>query len=84
MAYSPLGSTGGPLFTAEPVVKIAEKHGVKPSAVLLSYHSMLSLCPSICSCHKGGCDAENVALEQSPAAPPSWPSRSRRSASPRT
>ncbi|KAG7291511.1 H/ACA snoRNP pseudouridylase subunit [Staphylotrichum longicolle] len=38
MAYSPLGSTGGPLFTAEPVVKIAEKHGVKPSAVLLSYH----------------------------------------------
>jgi glycerol 2-dehydrogenase (NADP+) len=40
MAYSPLGSTGGPLFTAEPVVKIAEKHGVKPSAVLLSYHSM--------------------------------------------
>jgi diketogulonate reductase-like aldo/keto reductase len=38
MAYSPLGSTGGPLFTAEPVVKIAEKHGVKPSTVLLSYH----------------------------------------------
>jgi diketogulonate reductase-like aldo/keto reductase len=39
MAYSPLGSTGGPLMTAEPVVKVAEKHGVKPSAVLLSYHS---------------------------------------------
>ena len=38
MAYSPLGSTGGPLFKAEPVVKIAEKHGVKPAAVLLSYH----------------------------------------------
>lgn len=38
MAYSPLGSTGGPLFTAEPVVKVAEKHGVKPAAVLLSYH----------------------------------------------
>lgn len=38
MAYSPLGSTGGPLMTAEPVVKIAEKHGVKPSTVLLSYH----------------------------------------------
>lgn len=38
MAYSPLGSTGGPLFKAEPVVKIAEKHGVKPSTVLLSYH----------------------------------------------
>jgi glycerol 2-dehydrogenase (NADP+) len=38
MAYSPLGSTGSPLFTAEPVVAIAEKHGVKPAAVLLSYH----------------------------------------------
>src|SRR3569833_2732197 len=38
MAYSPLGSTGGPLMKAEPVVKIAEKHGVSPSAVLLSYH----------------------------------------------
>ncbi len=39
MAYSPLGSTGGPLLTAEAVVKTADKHGVKPSAVLLSYHS---------------------------------------------
>lgn len=38
MAYSPLGSTGGPLLTAGPVVKIAEKHGVKTSTVLLSYH----------------------------------------------
>lgn len=38
MAYSPLGSTGGPLFSAEPVVQIAGKHGVKPATVLLSYH----------------------------------------------
>jgi diketogulonate reductase-like aldo/keto reductase len=38
MAYSPLGSTGGPLLTAEPVVQVAQKHGVKPAAVLLSYH----------------------------------------------
>lgn len=38
MAYSPLGSTGGPLFTAEPVARIAQKHGVKPAAVLLGYH----------------------------------------------
>ncbi|KAL2269374.1 hypothetical protein VTJ83DRAFT_1558 [Remersonia thermophila] len=38
MAYSPLGSTGGPLLTAEPVVQVAEKHGAKPAAVLLSYH----------------------------------------------
>jgi diketogulonate reductase-like aldo/keto reductase len=39
MAYSPLGSTGGPLLSAAPVTKIAEKHGVKASTVLLSYHS---------------------------------------------
>jgi len=38
-AYSPLGSTGGPLFKAEPVIKIAEKHNVAPSVVLISYHS---------------------------------------------
>ncbi|KAJ7788099.1 reductase-like protein [Mycena olivaceomarginata] len=38
MAYSPLGSTGGPLLQVAPVVKIAEKHGVSPSTVLLSYH----------------------------------------------
>ncbi|KAL2758380.1 hypothetical protein ACRALDRAFT_2100206 [Sodiomyces alcalophilus JCM 7366] len=38
MAYSPFGSTGGPLFTAEPVVKIAQKHSVSPSTILLSYH----------------------------------------------
>ncbi|KAK3396170.1 NADP-dependent oxidoreductase domain-containing protein [Sordaria brevicollis] len=38
MAYSPFGSTGSPVTSAEPVVKIAEKHGVKPTTVLLSYH----------------------------------------------
>lgn len=38
MAYSPLGSTGGPLLTAAPVVKIAEKRGVSAGTVLLSYH----------------------------------------------
>ena len=38
-AYSPLGSTGSPMFTAEPIVSIAEKRGVTPAAVLLSYHS---------------------------------------------
>ncbi|PQE31561.1 putative aldehyde reductase protein [Rutstroemia sp. NJR-2017a WRK4] len=37
-AYSPLGSTGSPLFTAEPVVKVAEKRGVPPASVLLGYH----------------------------------------------
>jgi diketogulonate reductase-like aldo/keto reductase len=38
VSYSPLGSTGGPLMSAEPVVKIAEKNGVSASTVLLSYH----------------------------------------------
>ncbi|KAK3354481.1 NADP-dependent oxidoreductase domain-containing protein [Neurospora tetraspora] len=38
MAYSPFGSTGSPVTSAEPVVKVAEKHGVKPTTVLLSYH----------------------------------------------
>lgn len=37
-AYSPLGSTGSPLFTAEPVVEIAKKRGVTPAVVLLSWH----------------------------------------------
>ena len=40
MAYSPLGSTGSPLFKAEPVVKLAEKKGVSASTILLSYHGM--------------------------------------------
>ncbi|EFX04832.1 aldo-keto reductase [Grosmannia clavigera kw1407] len=38
MAYSPFGSTGGPLFTAEPIVQTAAKHGVEPATILLSYH----------------------------------------------
>lgn len=42
VAYSPLGSTGSPLFTAEPVVKVAEKRGVSPGTVLLSYHGEFS------------------------------------------
>lgn len=54
MAYSPFGSTGGPLFTAEPIVKIAEKHGVKPSTVLLSYHS--EYLPTICLLRAEGRD----------------------------
>ncbi|KAH6973389.1 NADP-dependent oxidoreductase domain-containing protein [Ilyonectria sp. MPI-CAGE-AT-0026] len=38
VAYSPLGSTGGPMMSSEPVVKVAEKKGVSPSTILLSYH----------------------------------------------
>lgn len=37
-AYSPLGSTGSPMFTAPAVVEVAEKKGVTPASVLLSYH----------------------------------------------
>ncbi|KAG0157042.1 hypothetical protein PDIDSM_4226 [Penicillium digitatum] len=37
-AYSPLGSTGSPLFTAEPIKAVAEKRGVTPATVLLSWH----------------------------------------------
>lgn len=38
MAYSPLGSTGGPLMKSEAVTKVAERKGVSPGTVLLSYH----------------------------------------------
>ncbi|KAI1502085.1 NADP-dependent oxidoreductase domain-containing protein [Biscogniauxia marginata] len=38
VAYSPLGSTGGPLLKSEAVAKVAERKGVSPSTVLLSYH----------------------------------------------
>lgn len=50
-AYSPLGSTGSPLFTAEPIVAVAEKRGVTPATVLLSWHSAFSICllPTILS-----------------------------------
>lgn len=44
MAYSPFGSTGSPVTSAEPVIKIAEKHGVKPTTVLLSYHRKFIPC----------------------------------------
>ncbi|KAE8158764.1 NADP-dependent oxidoreductase domain-containing protein [Aspergillus tamarii] len=37
-AYSPLGSTGSPLFTAEPIVEVAKSKGVTPATVLLSWH----------------------------------------------
>lgn len=36
-AYSPLGSSGSPLFQEEGVKKVAEKHNVGPGTVLISY-----------------------------------------------
>jgi glycerol 2-dehydrogenase (NADP+) len=38
-AYSPLGSTGSPLMKAEQVVEVANRRGVSPATVLLSWHS---------------------------------------------
>jgi glycerol 2-dehydrogenase (NADP+) len=38
-AYSPLGSTGSPLFQEEGVQEVARKHNATAGAVLLSYHS---------------------------------------------
>jgi diketogulonate reductase-like aldo/keto reductase len=46
-AYSPLGSTGSPLFGDEVVKEVARKHGVGAVGVLLSYHrTSLSAPPS--------------------------------------
>lgn len=42
-AYSPLGSTGSPLMKDVVVAEIAQKHGVEPGTVLLSYHRMSPL-----------------------------------------
>jgi glycerol 2-dehydrogenase (NADP+) len=42
-AYSPLGSTGSPLFKDEGVLEVAKKHSVGPAAVLLSYHRKFPL-----------------------------------------
>lgn len=40
-AYSPLGSAGGPLLKSEAVVEVANKRGVSPATVLLSWHGKL-------------------------------------------
>lgn len=37
-AYSPLGSTGSPLMSADAVVEVANRKGVSPATVLLSWH----------------------------------------------
>lgn len=42
-AYSPLGSTGSPLFQDAGVKRVAEKRGVTPGCVLISYHGKSSM-----------------------------------------
>jgi len=37
-AYSPLGSTGSPMMKEKSILDVAEKRGVSPACVLLSYH----------------------------------------------
>lgn len=56
MAYSPLGSTGGPLLSADPVVKIAEKRGVSASTILLSYHGTVLMIAYCCSLADLACE----------------------------
>ena len=43
-AYSPLGSTGSPLFQEEGVQEVAKKHNVGPGTVLISYQGMSNRC----------------------------------------
>jgi diketogulonate reductase-like aldo/keto reductase len=38
-AYSPLGSSGSPMFKEKAILGVAEKEGITPASVLLSYHS---------------------------------------------
>lgn len=66
-AYSPLGSTGSPLFKDEKVNEVAKKHSVGPGVVLLSYHRMSH--PSDCPSAK---NRANLTM-QSHATPPSSP-----------
>ena len=46
-AYSPLGSTGSPLFQEEGVQEVARKHSVAPGTILISYAGE-SKCPILC------------------------------------
>ncbi|KAL2872440.1 putative glycerol dehydrogenase [Aspergillus lucknowensis] len=43
-AYSPLGSTGSPLFSADAIVEVAKRKGVSPAIVLLSWHLARGSC----------------------------------------
>jgi hypothetical protein len=68
-AYSPLGSSNSPLLTDDVVVKIATKHSLQPSDILLGYLRM-SISALLClivivigafifSC-KGNCCASQI------------------------
>lgn len=72
-AYSPLGSTGSPLFTAAPIVEVAQKRGVTPATVLLSWHSEYTY-PHLRQAQRSVRNADNLDF-QLPVAPPSSPNQ---------
>jgi len=84
-AYSPLGSTGSPLFQEEGVKEVAKKHNVGPGTVLISYQGKTkpSAKHSLLLRH---CEVSmlTVSLLQSPAASALSPSLSHPPASRRT
>jgi hypothetical protein len=75
-AYSPLGSTGSPLFKDEVVNEVAKKHSVTPAVILLSYHRKFDQTYAFSS--------TQLTSSKSPATPPSSQSRSLHPASTRT
>jgi len=69
-AYSPLGSSGTPLFKDKAVLRLAEKKGVSAGCILLSYHGR-----TLCFDKNGRSTANS--LGQSLAEAVSFPNRSR-------
>ena len=73
-AYSPFGSTGSPMMKEEGVLEVAQKHGVEPGTVLLSYHSEFPQIPFTFHLHSlpGLFWVRANFLGQSPVVPLSW------------
>jgi hypothetical protein len=55
-AYSPLGSSGSPMLKEKPIVEVAEKRGVTPASVLLSYHSEWFCCIEALDTNGNSCE----------------------------
>jgi glycerol 2-dehydrogenase (NADP+) len=58
-AYSPLGSTGSPLFQEEGVQEVAKKHNVGPGTVLISYQGMSN---RVRRCYIANLDSQSPAV----------------------
>ncbi|KAF7885500.1 uncharacterized protein EAF02_004009 [Botrytis sinoallii] len=63
-AYSPLGSTGSPLFTAAPIVEVAKKRDVPPASILLSYHGKTPVNMRLPFCSGSSVLAKSVTLDR--------------------